>query len=516
MISASEDLWTVYKCLQAGADDYIFKPLKSAVIKNLWETVSRKRKEKRMVERIQTDKVYKTEMGEKVKQLSGNIHEMVQRVNEAVYTPIARIIKSISEVMSKFDIPEEAKQSLRSVVKDLGKSDLYRPAIGKALDPSAEENSMESLDVGFRQWLQYEYGYNWQDVEAKSPTFAATVPLSSASSSSQSPSTSSSKFEIPINSEFPTELYEKLEAYDFDLYALPDETALIPLIEHMFRHLGLLETFAIDEGKLRNFVIRARAEYRKENPYHSFRHAFDVTQVIFSLLTTGKAANILDPVEVLSLLISGIVHDMGHFGLNNAFLIATDHELAVRYNDVSVLENFHACQAFELLKRPECDILAGLGLAQYRELRKLIIKNILATDMGRHVELYNKIDATSHLFDATSVEHRHLLMQGIMKTADISNPAKPFHICKYWAELVQEEFFQQGDQEKEKVLPVSQFMDRERKSILPRMQMGFADFFVIPLFSTMLRLLPQMAAFVDQLKQNRITWETLSVEASNQ
>ena len=51
--------------------------------------------------------------------------------------------------------------------------------------------------------------------------------------------------------------------------------------------------------------------------------------------------------------------------------------------------------------------------------------------------------AISNNFSKEEADHRLLLMQILIKTADISNPAKPFSIARYWADLVQEEFFMQ-------------------------------------------------------------------------
>lgn len=49
----------------------------------------------------------------------------------------------------------------------------------------------------------------------------------------------------------------------------------------------------------------------------------------------------LEDVEVAALLLGALIHDFKHPGRSNAFLTKTGHSLALTYNDVSVLENFH-------------------------------------------------------------------------------------------------------------------------------------------------------------------------------
>lgn len=47
-------------------------------------------------------------------------------------------------------------------------------------------------------------------------------------------------------------------------------------------------------------------------------------------------------------------------------------ELAVRYNDISPLENHHCAVAFQILARPECNIFANVqpdGFKQIRQVR---------------------------------------------------------------------------------------------------------------------------------------------------
>ncbi len=68
--------------------------------------------------------------------------------------------------------------------------------------------------------------------------------------------------------------------YDFDQWAR--------LIYYFFERLGFIERFAIPSDKLQNFITCCALSYR-DNPYHNFRHACTVTQMIFIFLTSlGK------------------------------------------------------------------------------------------------------------------------------------------------------------------------------------------------------------------------------------
>ena len=63
--------------------------------------------------------------------------------------------------------------------------------------------------------------------------------------------------------------------------------------------------------------------------------------------------------------------------------------------------------------------------------------------------------------DDLSNEDRKMLAELLCHCADVSNPCKPWEVSKNWSDRVIEEFFAQGDREKEAGLVVSANMDRE-------------------------------------------------------
>ena len=54
-------------------------------------------------------------------------------------------------------------------------------------------------------------------------------------------------------------------------------------------------------------------------------------------------------------------------------------ELALMYNDESVLENHHLAVAFKLLQKSDCDIFATLAKKQRQTLRKMVIDMVSRT-----------------------------------------------------------------------------------------------------------------------------------------
>ena len=112
----------------------------------------------------------------------------------------------------------------------------------------------------------------------------------------------------------------------------------------MFQATGLLQRFRVPVDTCRRFIAEVHKGYRN-NPYHNWRHAFDVTQMTYMLTRQTEAGRSLQPLEMLALMLTALCHDIDHGGKSNPFLVQTDSPLALLYNMQSVNENHHSTGA---------------------------------------------------------------------------------------------------------------------------------------------------------------------------
>ncbi|CAE8627361.1 unnamed protein product, partial [Polarella glacialis] len=284
------------------------------------------------------------------------------------------------------------------------------------------------------------------------------------------------------------------------------------------------------ESKVTAFMEAAESSYIRSNPYHNWFHAVDVSHCVWQLTRQCHASEYLHGHEHLALLVSAICHDVGHPGLNNGFLVETAHELALMYNDRSPLENMHGSKLFEIIQQPETNIFSCLSIPQYKEARKVCIESILNTDNSRHfamikeVQMFYEMNSetleksreeyseepggfpTSEALEVFKVkEARQLMCNVMLHLADISNSLKPFRISRIWAVQILDEFYQQGDQEKQMGVPVQALNDREKVN-RPFSQIGFIEFLVSPLLLTVVKVLHPVEPMLDQMMSNVKSW----------
>ena len=312
------------------------------------------------------------------------------------------------------------------------------------------------------------------------------------------------------------------ESHKFNIFKLEQKVGrenILPVTAtYIFSTLGLFGI--IDYTKFEPFIFRVASGYHRENPYHTDLHGADVCQTLLVYYLFGDLHKLLDfnDLDLISLFISAAIHDLGHPGFTNNFLINSKDDKAIRYNDQSVLENFHVSEAFHIIfKKNGCNIFESMSNDDYKFCRKRIIQCVLATDMTLHNREFQFLKTKIQTFQIKKGQNVEKIMQNqdpvtnfntkqdflniLIHSADISNPTKPLDIYKQWAQRCVDEFFRQGDMEKKLGLPVSFGCDRNLVT-LPQSQLGFIDAIVLPLFSVVNEFFPGMNFTLQNLKIN--------------
>ncbi|XP_036735273.2 dual specificity calcium/calmodulin-dependent 3',5'-cyclic nucleotide phosphodiesterase 1A isoform X2 [Manis pentadactyla] len=274
-----------------------------------------------------------------------------------------------------------------------------------------------------------------------------------------------------------------VDKWSFDVFALNEasgEHSLKFMIYELFTRYDLINRFKIPVSCLISFAEALEVGYSKyKNPYHNLIHAADVTQTVHYIMLHTGIMHWLTELEILAMVFAAAVHDYEHTGTTNNFHIQTRSDVAILYNDRSVLENHHVSAAYRLMQEEEMNVLINLSKDDWRDLRNLVIEMVLSTDMSGHFQQIKNI--RNSLQQPEGVD-KAKTMSLILHAADISHPAKPWRLHHRWTVALMEEFFLQGDKEAELGLPFSPLCDR-KSTLVAQSQIGFIDFIVEPTFS---------------------------------
>jgi len=307
---------------------------------------------------------------------------------------------------------------------------------------------------------------------------------------------------------------ERCDSWDMDPFLLDRATNGRPLVVgamYLLQRIGVTDKLNVPGDKLANFLAAVERRYRPTNPFHNALHATDTVFTTHYFLQRPLLRGMLGPLDKLAAIIAAAVHDYGHPGLNNAFLVASRHENAILYNDQSILEMYHIAGAWRtLLTEPGCNFAEGFSRDQYRQLREAMVSMVLATDLKYHFEHLGrlKMRLMSDAFVTVDRKDVLFLLGQVVHAADISNCTKPPNLQFQWTKRVMTEFFMQGDLEASIGLPISAMMNRET-TLVPQVQMGFIKALVMPLYVEIRKLLGEECQIcVDTLKGTLTGWET--------
>jgi len=324
-----------------------------------------------------------------------------------------------------------------------------------------------------------------------------------------------------LNKDVDSGLMADAKTPDFDAFKLTPEQLKALSVRMLCEYENTKEYVhrSLKPAVLMNFVNVVEPMYLP-NPFHNFCHAVDVLCWLCMEMDRIKAHRFLAESKMVSLMVAAVGHDLGHLGVNNQFLVATSHELAVVYNDKSPLENMHCWKLFQILGY-EAPLFAAIDKEAYKLIRRDIIEVILHTDITKHNELVKDLSLFYQMnkdilnIAELSTEAQEvlkangsLMMNAFLHSADVNNPSRPWKMAEKLAHLCVDEFFAQGDKEKELEIPVGMLNDREKVN-RAFSQIGFIEFMIAPWVEAFVPMFPALEFMAEHTAENIETWATM-------
>lgn len=254
-----------------------------------------------------------------------------------------------------------------------------------------------------------------------------------------------------------------MESFDdwssFDVFALAEERSAVggrllqTVVLHVLEVNGLMSL--VDKSRLESFLDGIENRYLDGNPYHTSTHAADVVHSIATMVQVDTWHEGLKDWELLSLIIAAACHDVGHQGVTNEYHDRMKTAWKSEYGQYggSVNEHAHAMITLSLMEQDGNDFLHGLDSHVKDKILEYVERMILQTDITWHVDVCKKFaDACSRglacgPMDAWSSEDRMQALSGLLHFADISNPGRPWHLCRKWSVRIHNEMVLQGNSE---------------------------------------------------------------------
>ena len=155
-----------------------------------------------------------------------------------------------------------------------------------------------------------------------------------------------------------------------------------------------------------------------------------------------------------------------------------------------------------------------------------MINQILATDMKNHAMVLSSIKAKISEWESninlnenkkfvflsgeekTKFDEQQMMLNYLIHTADLAHNTKKFEISLKWVELLTQEFWKQGDVEKEKKLNISFLCDRNDFDV-PQSQVGFIRGFILTTFDILVTMFPSLEFTLDNANNNIKEWQNL-------
>ncbi|KAJ2954151.1 hypothetical protein O0L34_g2378 [Tuta absoluta] len=262
------------------------------------------------------------------------------------------------------------------------------------------------------------------------------------------------------------------------------------------------------------FILTVKKNYRTV-PYHNFDHGWSVAHCMYVILKNDIKQRYSYKVR-LALFVACLCHDLDHRGYTNKYMSETASPLAAMYS-TSTLEHHHFNITVTILQQDGHNIFSHMSSEDYKEILGYIRQCILATDLAAFFPNLAKMkdlhEAEKFSWNITS--HRDLAMAISMTSADLSAAAKPWEVQIKTVRVICEEFYDQGDKEREAGRTPIPMMDRNKPEEQPASQVGFLSQICIPCYKLLYRILPKTKPMYVMALRNLHRWTQKSERVRN-
>ncbi|CAJ1941380.1 unnamed protein product [Cylindrotheca closterium] len=272
-------------------------------------------------------------------------------------------------------------------------------------------------------------------------------------------------------------------------------------------------------SELHDFVVQIASGY-ESNEFHNFMHASHVAHLAKLLLTgihakegSKDASGIAsDPLAKFAIVLSAVVHDVGHIGIPNGQLADENPALAERYNNKSIAEQNSIDTAWAVLMSDSYRNLHKCLFDSPQEkerLRHLLVNCVMATDIFdkdlretrriRWEKVFHDNSATS--YEDESNTKATIVIEQLMQASDVVHTMQNWELYREWNEKLFNEFYDAHEDGRTPKDPSTNWYNGE---------LWFFDNWVIPLAEN----LRECGIFdivsnqlIKQARSNRKRWE---------
>ena len=453
MMSSNDQYEIVFDCLSKGADDYMIKPLSTQVLKNIYANVWIKRRQNAAAAKIQHQIVESSV-------ITKRIEEMKMSFQQSVNTPLKDVATALEKMVKDGAIGTTAAPEVLSLVEKL-----------KGLNEGEISSAPKTqIPAKMQDFFAAQFGVGAKSSKVVTPV-AVNVVRKRAAPAPVVPHLA------PLN------LGEKLLSLDFNVWNV-NENMLCNLANDLLGEMNLAKEVSTKPGDIEYFLRKAMQAH-KPNPFHNFRRACDCLQFVVAIMKKIKVE--FTPAEVCGAVLAALLHDVDHPGTNNLFQIRTSSQIAITYNDRSVLENNSAAVGSKLLQ--DCFTFSGDSRVLV-DSRAVFLNCILKTDYSKLQKFLGKVLA--HEMDWNNKQDRFNALALLVLMGDLSFALRQWDVAGYWYGMMRDEQLQQGDMERRLGMPVAALMDRRQQRPQALLIKTHFDVMVLQVFQAGVKIFPEL------------------------